>query len=165
MLANPLAKYAVMNPIFAPNTHPIQPNTVETTIASRFFNNRPPFVQMLPGRRPFPRLPVPWPTSPRVEGGHHRPVTVGADTGNPGVPPLVSRDQSPRTRFASSDHLRDTVPWYAFPISRPMRWDRTVCLPCSFPYKLAPMNDHSPTRVPLDLLLSSRPLAMTPQPS
>ena len=37
MLANPLAKYAVMNPIFSPSTHPIQPNTIETTTARRFF--------------------------------------------------------------------------------------------------------------------------------
>jgi hypothetical protein len=54
MLANPLEKYAVMNPILAPSTHPIQPNTVETTRASRFFNKRPPFVQVLPRHRTLP---------------------------------------------------------------------------------------------------------------
>ncbi len=55
MLANPLTKYAVMNPIFAPSTHPIQPNTVETTSASRFFNQRPPFRWMPPAHRRLPR--------------------------------------------------------------------------------------------------------------
>ena len=54
MLANPLAKYAVMKPIFSPNTHPIQPNTVEITSASRFFKCPLYLYQMLPGHRPMP---------------------------------------------------------------------------------------------------------------
>jgi hypothetical protein len=81
MLANPLAKYAVMSPIFAPSTHPIQPNNVETTSASRFFNRLPLLASMLPGHRALPRLLVPCLTSHRVEAGNLRPDDVCAGTG------------------------------------------------------------------------------------
>jgi len=54
MLANPLEKYAVMIPILDPSTHPIQPNTVETMRAGRFFKKRPPFVRVLPRHRTLP---------------------------------------------------------------------------------------------------------------
>jgi hypothetical protein len=44
-----------MNPIFSPSTHPIQPNNVEITSASRFFKRFPSLLSMLPGHRPMPR--------------------------------------------------------------------------------------------------------------
>ena len=62
MLANPLAKYAVMNPIFSPSIHPIQPNNVEITSASRFFKKSSLSFLMLPGHHPLRRLLVPYPT-------------------------------------------------------------------------------------------------------
>ena len=73
MLANPLAKYAVMNPIFSPSTHPIQPNTVETTNASRFFKSTPFLLSMLEDHRPLPRLPVPNPVLLRPDADPHPP--------------------------------------------------------------------------------------------